>query len=635
MAYQFILNHFVDGYDPTIEDSYRKQVVIDQQSCMLEVLDTAGQKEYMALRNDWIQRSEGFILVYSVVSRHSFAAIKELHHQVQKVKELARTEVHSCPDPLLSRAMKKPYQPAPIILVGNKSDCVAEREVSTQEGSALAKQLDCEFMEASAKSPISTQRAFFKVVRQLRKQQAYTLQPHHPQDYNPSTESSQLASKNNHHENNQKEERRHRKHRRYSWFPKSRWFGSTQRFKSSQIRVPSPLSPSEESQTQAPLPSKQSQIQAPSAPEVSRTRGASPQPPSEGLQTLGPSLLVQSHIRVSSPPEKASMSSSSVNGNELLPFKGIPDGTAEIPGTKGSSAEYLEPETGTASQSGLVGKEADIPQNFGLINSKAYNARLVLVDKMTKALFCTEELEPILTTALNDPDIGAKHLQDKTMRMIRCFGRGLKNEAREKGLRDIAQALEMQSVLFHTARSLIQHLQTSSLESYGEGKRAHRGAHTKTDPYWSSINILNEDVEILSTTERPDIRGLLFSSKAYHTFKADVLGFTQEAYGERLLSTVGGNLIGSNGENLTSDAIYHMAGEISWVPTRLFEFSHDTGSSLSDSFKALVEQSMGETWNWWPLAPRVHLLAPGYFRLKWKSVRIQFLSQTDISRTDL
>jgi len=34
---------FAQTYDPTIEDSYRKQVVIDDQSCMLEVLDTAGQ----------------------------------------------------------------------------------------------------------------------------------------------------------------------------------------------------------------------------------------------------------------------------------------------------------------------------------------------------------------------------------------------------------------------------------------------------------------------------------------------------------------------------------------------------------------------------------------------------------------
>jgi GTPase KRas protein len=34
----------VDEYDPTIEDSYRKQVVIDGETCLLDILDTAGQE---------------------------------------------------------------------------------------------------------------------------------------------------------------------------------------------------------------------------------------------------------------------------------------------------------------------------------------------------------------------------------------------------------------------------------------------------------------------------------------------------------------------------------------------------------------------------------------------------------------
>lgn len=42
------LNILNQTYDPTIEDSYRKQVVIDDQPCILEVLDTAGQEEYTA-----------------------------------------------------------------------------------------------------------------------------------------------------------------------------------------------------------------------------------------------------------------------------------------------------------------------------------------------------------------------------------------------------------------------------------------------------------------------------------------------------------------------------------------------------------------------------------------------------------
>ena len=39
---QLINHHFVDEYDPTIEDSYRKQVKWDGEVCLLDVLDTAG-----------------------------------------------------------------------------------------------------------------------------------------------------------------------------------------------------------------------------------------------------------------------------------------------------------------------------------------------------------------------------------------------------------------------------------------------------------------------------------------------------------------------------------------------------------------------------------------------------------------
>ncbi|KAJ9473835.1 putative 60S ribosomal protein L19-A (putative) [Pseudozyma hubeiensis] len=56
LVIQLCLSHFVETYDPTIDDSYRKQTVIDDQPCVLEVLDTAGQEEYTALRYQWIPR---------------------------------------------------------------------------------------------------------------------------------------------------------------------------------------------------------------------------------------------------------------------------------------------------------------------------------------------------------------------------------------------------------------------------------------------------------------------------------------------------------------------------------------------------------------------------------------------------
>lgn len=174
LTIQLCLNHFVETYDPTIEDSYRKQVQIDGQSCMLEVLDTAGQEEYTALRDQWIRDGEGFILVYSISSRSSFTRIQKFHHQIQRVKESSIAGSPTYPgSPMSHNSLgSAAFGPAPIMLVGNKCDRVTEREVSTQEGSALAKQLNCEFVEASAKNCVNVEKAFYDVVRQLRRQRA-------------------------------------------------------------------------------------------------------------------------------------------------------------------------------------------------------------------------------------------------------------------------------------------------------------------------------------------------------------------------------------------------------------------------------------------------------------------------------
>ncbi|KAJ5888785.1 Small GTPase superfamily Rho type [Penicillium taxi] len=170
LTIQLCLNHFVETYDPTIEDSYRKQVVIDQQSCMLEVLDTAGQEEYTALRDQWIRDGEGFVLVYSITSRASFSRITKFYNQIKMVKESSSSGSPSGPSYLNSPMASGSPLPVPVMLVGNKSDKAVERAVSAQEGQALAKELGCEFTEASAKNCINVEKAFYDVVRMLRQQ---------------------------------------------------------------------------------------------------------------------------------------------------------------------------------------------------------------------------------------------------------------------------------------------------------------------------------------------------------------------------------------------------------------------------------------------------------------------------------
>ncbi|CAG8485362.1 24806_t:CDS:2, partial [Racocetra persica] len=77
----------IQTYDPTIAESYQKQVVIDDHPCVLEVLDTFGQEEYTALTDQWIRDGEGFLLVYSISSRSSFERVERFYDQIIRVKD--------------------------------------------------------------------------------------------------------------------------------------------------------------------------------------------------------------------------------------------------------------------------------------------------------------------------------------------------------------------------------------------------------------------------------------------------------------------------------------------------------------------------------------------------------------------
>ncbi|TFK20156.1 ras protein [Coprinopsis marcescibilis] len=153
LAVQFTLNCFVETYDPTIEDAYRRQLVVDNKMCFVEVIDTAGQEEYASLRDQWVREGQGFILVYSIASRSTFDRLEIFRQSMRKVKR---------GDPIF-------------MLVGNKCDKTYEREVSRDEGMALARQFGCEFIETSAKTAQNVERLFTNLVRALR--QTRSIEP--------------------------------------------------------------------------------------------------------------------------------------------------------------------------------------------------------------------------------------------------------------------------------------------------------------------------------------------------------------------------------------------------------------------------------------------------------------------------
>jgi len=149
LTIQLIQNHFIDEYDPTIEDSYRKQVTIDEETCLLDILDTAGQEEYSAMRDQYMRTGQGFIMVYAITSRSSFDEIASFREQILRVKDKDKV---------------------PIILVGNKCDLETERQVTTGEGQDLAKSFACPFFESSAKTRVNVEECFYELVREIRKE---------------------------------------------------------------------------------------------------------------------------------------------------------------------------------------------------------------------------------------------------------------------------------------------------------------------------------------------------------------------------------------------------------------------------------------------------------------------------------
>lgn len=55
--------------------------------CDIVVLDTAGQEEFSAMREQYMRKGDGFLLVFSVTDLHSFQNIQNFHTQILRVKD--------------------------------------------------------------------------------------------------------------------------------------------------------------------------------------------------------------------------------------------------------------------------------------------------------------------------------------------------------------------------------------------------------------------------------------------------------------------------------------------------------------------------------------------------------------------
>ncbi|OCL00267.1 P-loop containing nucleoside triphosphate hydrolase protein [Cenococcum geophilum 1.58] len=141
-----------------IEDLYRRQVLMDDnRSYYVNVLDIARQEEYTALRKQDIRDGEGSVTAYSVAPRSSFfACVTNPYNQICSIREPG----------VSSSDLYIPGQkyPSPIILVGTHCERPTQHEVSIQEGSTLTRELECDFVEVSAKNHVNVENMFYNSV---------------------------------------------------------------------------------------------------------------------------------------------------------------------------------------------------------------------------------------------------------------------------------------------------------------------------------------------------------------------------------------------------------------------------------------------------------------------------------------
>lgn len=61
---------------------------------LLSVLDTAGQEEFSAMREQYMRKGDGFLLVYSVTDKNSYENIVHFHTQILRVKDRSAKSIY-------------------------------------------------------------------------------------------------------------------------------------------------------------------------------------------------------------------------------------------------------------------------------------------------------------------------------------------------------------------------------------------------------------------------------------------------------------------------------------------------------------------------------------------------------------
>lgn len=111
---RFLSNTYTDKYRSTVEDLYNREYDLGHMTLKVDILDTAGDMQFPAMRRLCIATAHAFLLVYATTSAPSFACIKSCFEEV--------------------REQRADFQEIPIVVAGNKLDLAgSHREVKIED----------------------------------------------------------------------------------------------------------------------------------------------------------------------------------------------------------------------------------------------------------------------------------------------------------------------------------------------------------------------------------------------------------------------------------------------------------------------------------------------------------------------
>lgn len=122
---------------------------LESDEVQIDILDTAGQEDYAAIRDNYFRSGEGFLCVFSITEHESFVATHDFREQILRVKG---------------------DESIPFVLVGNKCDLGnTKRNVTLEEANKLAEQWNVPYIETSAKTRLNVDKIFHDLMTEIYK----------------------------------------------------------------------------------------------------------------------------------------------------------------------------------------------------------------------------------------------------------------------------------------------------------------------------------------------------------------------------------------------------------------------------------------------------------------------------------